>query len=299
MHNEKIVVFDLGGSAVKFGIWQDNHLTNQGQFTTPTTWGKLKEKLFQIKESLCDDAMGIAMSCPGAVSVRDGIIYGNSAIPYIHNFLIRNELTDLFQLPVSIQNDANCAALAEVWRGNARNVDSAVFMIIGSGIGGAFTFQGNLMIGKHLFGGEFGWMLVNNHQTLSEVGSPVKMAQKFSEIKGDKVYTGKEVFTLYEHGDELAVTLVDKMLDALAIGLYNLCISYDADRYLIGGGISARSDVITKLQLKVKQLLNLYDASEIHPEIRACRFLNEANLIGAVYQFMLEKENVKPKKVSL
>lgn len=78
---------------------------------------------------------GVAISSPGSVDTKTGIIYGLSAIEYIHRFEIRKELEALFGLRVSIQNDANCAALAEVWKGNAAEVSNSAFLIIGSGVG--------------------------------------------------------------------------------------------------------------------------------------------------------------------
>lgn len=84
----------------------------------------------------------------------------------------------VFGLPVSIQNDANCAALAEVWKGNAAEVANSAFLIIGSGVGGAIVLDRKLYAGPHLFGGEFGYMILNEkRQTFSELVSPVNLAK--------------------------------------------------------------------------------------------------------------------------
>lgn len=285
----KILVFDLGGSTIKYGTWEKEILLEQGEIKTPSTWQAMKDTLLFIKKNLGNNFDGVAISCPGAVSVKEGVIHGSSAIPYIHEIPIKDELTKLMHLPLSIQNDANCAALAEVWKGNAQKENSAVFMIIGTGIGGAFVYNKQLVTGRHLFGGEFGWMLISKKETLSEVGSPVRMAENFTREKADgRIYTGKDVLNLYDERDPQAIIFVENMLDSLAYGLYNLCISFDADCYLIGGGISARKDIINQLREKTNLLLKRHGANDISPNIRACKFLNGANLLGAVYQLRLE-----------
>lgn len=292
---QSILVFDLGGSSIKYGVWRGDNVTQTNSIATPDSWKKMKEELKKIQNQLGkeNDFLGVAISSPGAVDIDEGIIKGNSAIWYIHHFPIKQELSELFKLPVSLQNDANCAALAEVWKGAAKDVETSAYMIIGSGIGGAYVSGGKLITGRHLFGGEFGWMLLNDNLTLSEGGSPVKMAERFSEERADRKYTGKEVFELFDQGDDMAVKHIDTMLDSLARGVYNLCICFDADRYLIGGGISKRPDVIDKIVNLTNFYLKRQAADDIKPSIQACKFFNDSNLIGAVYQFLLENPNLK------
>lgn len=78
---------------------------------------------------------GVAISSPGAVNKKTGIIGGSSAIPYIHNFKIVDELEKRFGLPVSIENDANSVALGELAEGSDKGCDSMAFFVIGTGIG--------------------------------------------------------------------------------------------------------------------------------------------------------------------
>ncbi|MBT8951554.1 N-acetylmannosamine kinase, partial [Lactobacillus delbrueckii subsp. bulgaricus] len=70
---------------------------------------------------------GVGISSPGAVNKATGIIEGASALPYIHNFRIQPELQRRFELPVSMENDANCAALAELADGAGKQVASLCF----------------------------------------------------------------------------------------------------------------------------------------------------------------------------
>lgn len=134
-----IVVYDIGGSAVKFGLWENENLINKGSFITPENWNDMKEEMVKVYHTFTKNYSidGVAISAPGAVDAKVGFISGISAVPYLHFFPIKKEWEDLFGVPVSMENDANCAALAEVWHGAAKDIQNALFLIIGSGIGGS------------------------------------------------------------------------------------------------------------------------------------------------------------------
>lgn len=103
-----LVVFDIGGTSVKYGHYQDSAIDKKGAFATPKTWEEMKANLYRVFTELSDaDAKGVAISSPGAVDTEEGVIKGFSAIPYIHHFKIIDELEAMFGLPVTIENDAN------------------------------------------------------------------------------------------------------------------------------------------------------------------------------------------------
>lgn len=284
-----IVVFDIGGSAVKFGLWQEDALSGKGSFETPKTWNELKAEMKSVFDgyAVSVSVEGVAISSPGAVDSGAGIIGGISAIPYIHHFPIRTEWEMLFGVPVSVENDANCAALAEVWLGAARDVQNALFIVIGSGIGGAVIVNRQLFKGKNLFGGEFGYMLLDGENTLSRLGSPVQVAERYGKAMEmpDRVVDGKYLFERAEECEPVAVAYVDGMIDALARGIYNLSVSFNPDRVIIGGGVSVREDLIARIRERTAYHLNAHGAESVDPDIQVCTFRNDANLIGAVAHF--------------
>ena len=292
MLSQKILAIDIGGSAIKSGLWGNEALTELPSYPTPKTWDEMKAylKLLVDEHQITD---GVAISAPGAVNVEEGVIYGVSAVPYLHRFPIKQELANFLSVPVSFQNDANCAALAEIWQGNAKGLESAALMIIGTGIGGGIAINGKLRSGTNLFGGEFGYQVMNDDtlETLSDLGSPVAMSKRFSNIKADdRSYTSKEIFDLAEAGDELAQEQIDYFYNALSIGIYNILVSLDPDRVLIGGGISTREDLLFNIEERVQQLLLKKGAKDLQASIMPCKFLSQANLIGAVYQFLEEQD---------
>ncbi|MGO3603450.1 MAG: ROK family protein [Enterococcus malodoratus] len=290
--SQKILAIDIGGSAIKSGLWENEALTELPSYPTPKTWDEMKAYLKLLVEEH-QITNGVAISAPGAVNVEEGVIYGVSAVPYLHRFPIKQELANFLSVPVSFQNDANCEALAEIWQGNAKGLESAALMIIGTGIGGGIAINGKLRSGTNLFGGEFGYQVMNDDtlETLSDLGSPVAMSKRFSNIKADdRSYTSKEIFELAEAGDELAQEQIDYFYNALSIGIYNILVSLDPDRVLIGGGISTREDLLFNIEERVQQLLLKKGAKELKASIIPCKFLSQANLIGAVYQFLEEQD---------
>ena len=287
---KNLAVIDIGGTSIKFGAWVNNELITLGSEPTPDNIASfykiLKHRVDEIKAAYADIS-GVAISSPGAVNKEARQIDGASAIRYIHGFPIFEQLETLFDLPVSIENDANCAALAEVANGAGKDNKNVLFLVLGTGIGGAIIIDGKIFHGSHLYGGEFGFMLVNNHETLSEACSPVNLARKYNEITGEGL-TGKEVFDLADQGNQIAYELREKMLKSLAVSIYNLQYSYDPEKFILGGGVSNNPRLLPLLKKKIHEVVASVPIAEIEPEVELCQFKSNANLYGAVVDFLQE-----------
>ena len=284
-----ILAFDWGGTNVKYGVWDSERLMEQGIEKTPKTFDEMKTLLERIKSSYEKSFTfeGVAISAPGAVNYETGVIEGLSAIPYIHHFDIRQELTELFQLPVRFENDANAAGIAETWQGVAKGLDNVLFVVLGTGVGGAIIQKGKLNVGAHRYGGEFGLMYLTHENTFSELGTAVKMAERFAQRSGKEKGTidAKEVFALAESGDTLAQEEVDNFYNYLAQGLFSLMFCFDPDCIVIGGGVSAKEGLIDEVTKRVQQKIHSFGIKDYPADIRACHFGNDANLIGAVASY--------------
>lgn len=283
-----LLTFDIGGQGIKYAVWKDEALVDKAFFKTPSDWDTLKTKmkgvLNQIREQ--HDITGVAISSPGSVDSQAGVVKGISAVPYLHDFKIVEAWEELFELPVSIENDANAAALAELGYGVAKNYQNVAFMIIGSGIGGAIAMNGELVKGRHLFAGELGYMAMDRHNTLSNLASSLLQINRHNEAHPeDPIQNGLELFNLSEVGHEAAMVMVEEIYDSLARSLYNISLMIDPELLAIGGGISVRPDIVHQLSTRVNQLLEREGASEIKPNIQVCHFFNDANLIGAAVNF--------------
>ncbi|WP_303983788.1 ROK family protein [Niallia circulans] len=285
-----LLVMDIGGSSVKFAVWDKEQLVDKGSFITPKTWDEMKQEIIQLKERMGAKYPidGIAISAPGAVNQIKGVIEGASAVPYIHHFPVIFELEELLGCPISMENDANCAGLAEVWKGAAKGLQNVLFVVIGSGIGGAVIVDGKIRHGKHLFGGEFGYMLLKEDKTFSDLGTAVNMAKRYSDRMGlETPLSGKEVFELAEQGDEVAKEEVETFYHYLATGIYNLQYSFDPEKIIIGGGVSAKEDLLEQLNVYLAKIVESAKIAPFIPEVAICEFQNDANLIGAVYNYEL------------
>lgn len=283
---EPLLAIDIGGTTVKYGVWSDDRLLHKDRFDTPATWAELLAKLTAVKAAFALPFRGVAISLPGGVDTVAGKISGTSAVNYLNGFPIKATLRTALGMPVTIQNDANCAALAESWRGNAKDVTDALYLIIGTGVGGAVTLNGNLVTGQNHFTGEFGYMVMTPaNETLSQLASPVRMAERYQRLKElPTAFTAQDVFDLANNGDTTAQQCVGEFLNWLSLGAYNLYVSLNPQRLLIGGGISARPGFVADLQQRIQYFMRQHGAA-LTADVRPCRFLNDANLIGAVRQF--------------
>lgn len=282
-----ILVFDMGGSAVKYGVWSQDSLVSKGKFITPNTWEEMKAQLQQVRTSVNEEIEGGGISAPGAVNAQERRIDGISAIPYIHGFDIYSELEAAFGVPVTIENDANCAGMAEFYQGAGKEFQQAAFVVIGTGVGGTLFQNGELVRGAHLYGGEFGLMILDQGKTFSQLGTAVQMAWRYCDRIGvDRAtITGEEVFQRAEDGDAIAIEEVNKFYRYLAQGLFSIQFAFDPEVIIIGGGVSAKKGLLQEVDQRLKKMLADQALNDFVPLIKLCDYRNDANLVGAAANF--------------
>ena len=234
-----IATIDIGGTGIKFAsLTPDGKILDKASTPTPKT---LEDLLAWLDQLLSErDYRGIAMSVPGAVNQETGVIEGISAIPYIHGFSWYEALAH-HQLPVHLENDANCVGLSELLA--HPEIENAACVVIGTGIGGAMIINGKLHRGRHGLGGEFGYM------TTIE---PAEKLNNWSQLAS----TGNMV------------------------------------RYVIeksGGSISQNPDFIKGVQKAVDAFVDRYEEYTIAPVIQACTYQADANLYGALVNWLQEE----------
>ena len=277
-------VFDIGGTTVKHGIWEHQQLSPVNAFPTPVTFDELLRNMAEIIRDAKRPLTGIAISAPGAVDQEKRKILGISAVPYIHQRPIFDELEQHLGLPVTIENDANCAGIAELELGVGREAQNIVFVVLGTGVGGALFVNRQLYKGSHLFGGEIGLLKSQSQQIFSQTGTLVKVAQAYSE-QVNRTVDGKMLYELSENGDTLAKSALDEMYQTIAKNLYNLQVLFDPEMIVLGGGISRRPTLAAELSGRLFEQLKKEGIEEIMPVVKCCHFHNDANLIGAAMNF--------------
>ena len=287
-----ILTFDIGGTSVKYGVLDRNgEISVKGKFTTPQNdIHELMAEIVKIKVEFekSYEFEGIAISCPGAVDDKTGFIGGSSAVPCIHGFDFRKEIRESTGIEnIRMANDGNCAGLAEVWKGIAKDNNDVLFLIFGSGIGGAVIKDKKIHKGAHLQGGEFGYMIISEDcDVLSNSASPVSMAKKVAKRKGIELLSGEEAFKLAEQGDIIAIEEIEKLYYNMAIGIYNIQYIFDPEVIVIGGNISSRVDILENIENGMDKIIDKVKISKMRPIIKKCKFRNDANLIGAVYNYI-------------
>ncbi len=290
---ENYLAIDVGGTALKIGLLtEEGEILESDSKKTPKTL----DSFYQIIEDTFHEyegVKGLALSLPGAVDSETGIIGGSSALDYIHGPNIKEELEKRLQVRVEMENDANCAALAEVWKGAASDVNDCCFIVSGTGIGGAVVKNKRIHKGQHLHGGEFGYMIADFNfetkemKTWSDVGSTVAVVRAVAKAKGVDVASldGRDIFDHY-HEDSDYEKAVDKYYYVLANGIYNLQYAYDPQKIIIGGGISVRDDLLDEVNQRLDVIFHRFKHAKIRPVVLTCQYHNDANLLGALYHFL-------------
>lgn len=294
-------VIDVGGSAIKYALMDETGCFIE-KSSTPTPKKGLAEFIDTIG-NIVDEfkksylIKGLAISTPGAVNVETGIIEGVTALPYIHGPNIKDLLQDRTELPVELENDANCAGLAEGWIGAAKDVKDYLCIVIGVGIGGAVVLDKKIRHGKNRFAGEFGYMMMEDclgphmgetYSSLAAVGGLIQQVAKRKGIDPDAL-TGKIIFKLAEDGDTEVSDEINKFMRRLAVGIYNLQFILDPEKILIGGAISQREEFVEKINETLQQMK--YEPEGLTVKVERCQFGNDSNLIGALYHFLQRQKD--------
>lgn len=293
------LVLDIGGTFIKYAL-MDGKGTIQHKSKHPISRDHLeqfKEVLFHIIESQdLDTIRGIAVSCPGTIDVKTGMIYYGGSFRFLHEVNLTEIIYQRYNKPVSIENDAKCAALAELWLGSVKGLRDSVVLVLGSGIGGGIIIDGKIRHGAHLSAGEVSYMMSGIQSTTAEAQffglecSAVEMIRKIGTLKQlDDSTNGEAVFEYINNGDPEAQDIFDTYCLNVAVQIYNLQYVLDPERFAIGGGISVQPIVLERIQEAVNKIKKQNPFHIADPQVVACTFRNDANLYGALYHFLVEQ----------
>jgi glucokinase len=303
---------DIGGTEVKIGIINENGTTlafhnysvNFDQYETPILDTVVKSlQVFLNENSIRSSSLkGIGVSATGQVDIHTGIITGTAG--HIKNWQgskIKETLENQFNLPVTVMNDANCAALAEKWIGAAKEVSDAVVVTIGTGVGGGILVNSEILAGSNGLAGELGHFSLHaqgkpctcgNIGCYEQYASTTALVHMVTEaadkgllpkaaLKGSPV-NGKVIFELLAVHNPAVAGIFEEWLDYVALGLVNLVHIFNPQLILIGGGISVQETLFIK-PLRQKVLQRVMPAFGKGLDIKAAALGNEAGMIGAVY----------------
>ena len=266
---------DLGGTTAKIGLFTTSGaLLEKWEVATDTSnagehilenlaaavLGKMKEQSIQPEQ-----VEGVGIGVPGPV-------LDSSIVPIVCANLggwgernVSAQLSGLLDgLKVLVGNDANVAALGEIWMGAAKGAKNAVMVTLGTGVGGGVVVNGKVIDGVHGAGGEIGHITVNRHETA---------------VCGCE-FAAKDVFDAARNGDALAAREVDEMSDTLGMALANIASTVDPEAFLVGGGVARAGDVLFAPLNKHFQEYAFKSCRET--PIKQANLGNDAGIYGAV-----------------
>ncbi|HEY9578166.1 MAG TPA: ROK family protein [Pseudobacillus sp.] len=298
-------VIDIGGTSIKYGVvnWEGILISHDSIPTDAFKGGKaLMEKVFIICDKLMEQYKleGIAISSAGQIDNRNGIVvFATDNIPDYTGTPVAELVANHTGLPVTVENDVNCTALGDYWKGVAKGVNDFLCITIGTGIGGSLFLNGKLYTGSHFSAGEIGHMCLYPHGkpcTCGNKGCYEQYASSSALAELVKAELGvalnlKEFFAKAKQGESKAVTVFEQWVDDLTTGLQSLVHIFNPQLIVIGGGISAQGDFLldaVKSSLYKKIMPNHRKSLKV----KLAQQDNKANLLGAAKHFLMMHEGL-------
>lgn len=305
---------DIGGTQVKLGLVTEEGIVNSAVafdvafngYDTPII-ETVKEKLiwFMREHGLSEDNIsGIGVSATGQINSSTGTVIG--AAGHIKNWIgceIRKEIKKIYDGPVSVMNDANCAALAEQWVGGAKDVKEAVVITVGTGVGGGVIVRSEILEGARGCAGELGHIPIRNngrrctcgnrgcYEQYASTTALVKMVTKAvkegkipEKLFKDGTVNGRTIFAA-AGTDACLDAVLERWIGYVADGLVGIIHMFNPEVVLIGGGVSVQKEhFIQPLKERVFGLVMPEYAKQLRLEATALG--NESGMVGAVYYCM-------------
>lgn len=299
---KKYLTIDVGGSSIKYAL-VDESLTFLEKGKVKNTFENLDQftdAIKEIYEKYADGVEGMACSMPGVIDPDTGYFYsGGSYDAYIHEINLIDELHKKIDCKISIANDAKCAANAELGYGCLKDVNNAVVIVLGTGIGGCVILDHKVLNGKNFSAGEFSFISCDttNEFTFPNAwgkrnGSSGLLGRVNEALGEETKMDGIQIFERANAGDENVLAGVREFSRELANQIYNLQIILDPEKFAIGGGISEQPLLMKLLDEELDKLnteITKYGRI-MKPNCVTCKYNNDANLIGALYHFTTKFE---------
>ena len=306
--NQYYVGVDVGGTTVKMGLFSDTgellekweiptRLEEQGVHILPDIVDSLEEKRAERGGNI----KGIGVGIPGPVT-DDGVVLKCANLGW-DVFSVKNKVAGLTGVGnVKVANDANVAALGEMWKGGGRGYDSIVMVTLGTGVGGGIIQQGKILTGSKGAGGEIGHTKVNPDETetcgcgnkgcLEQYASAVGIVHMAEEgLREDSCLVGQEitakaVFDGAKAGDAYCLEIVDRFGKYLGLALSNVAHVIDPEAFVIGGGVSAAGEIILDVVKKYYEENSMYAIKE--RDFHLAELGNDAGIYGTVRMVMFK-----------
>ena len=297
---------DIGGTTVKLGLfttegeivdkWEIKTRTeNQGEAVLPDIAAALNEKL-EEKQIPKDEVEGIGVGVPAPVD-SEGVVQNTANLGWGYKE-VKREMEELSGMKAEIGNDANVAALGEMWLGAGKGRKNIIMVTLGTGVGGGIIIDGKPLVGAHGAGGEIGHLCVNYEETdhcgcgntgcLEQYASAtgitrlanIRLAKDDAKsVLREQEVSAKTVFDAVKAGDEVAIEIATEFGNYLGHALANLAAACDPAVIVIGGGVSKAGEVLLDyIKGPFKEMAFFADKDT---EFALAELANDAGICGA------------------
>lgn len=297
---------DIGGTTVKLGLFNiEGELLYKWEIETRKI-DNGKYILYGITESINkvlqerniskDEVLGAGVGVPGPVK-DDGTILESVNLGW-PVFNVSATLEQLLNLPIKVANDANIAALGEMYKGGGKGYKNMIMITLGTGVGGGVVINNNVIAGDTGSGGEIGHMNVNPHEKTScncgrkgcleqyaSATGIVRLGREIlekesceSKLRNIENITAKDIFDFAKENDELSVKVVEKFSSILGRALSNIACICNPEVFVIGGGVSKAGDILLE-NIKKYYSQNAFHATS-DTEFKLATLGNDAGIFG-------------------
>lgn len=297
---------DVGGTTVKIGLFRiDGSLIEKWEIKTRTEDGG-EAILPDVAASIIDktkehniektDVVGIGIGVPAPIT-KEGFVQRTANLGWRCKN-VKSDLEGMTGFHVNTGNDANVAALGEMWKGGGVGYQNQVMVTLGTGVGGGIILDGHILTGSSGSAGEIGHICVNNHETdccgcgkrgcLEQYASAtgiVRLAKKKlaenseNTVLNVEAVTAKDVFDAVKSGDKIAMEIAEEFGSYLGYALANIAVLLDPEIFVIGGGVSKAGEILLQYIEKYYQEKAFW--AHKNAKFALAKLGNDAGIYGA------------------
>jgi glucokinase len=313
MNEQWLVGIDLGGTTIKMAfINYYGEIVEKWEIPTDKTGNQITTDIAKAIDAKLDELgypksklAGIGMGAPGPVDLANGLIYETVNLGW-KNYPLRDHLELETGLPAVIDNDANIAAIGEMWKGAGDGAKDLICVTLGTGVGGGLISNGEVVHGVNGAGGEIGHITVVPEggapcncgktgciETIASATGIVRVAKEklastnqesilHQFLENDKELTSKDVFDAADQGDVIAEEIIDYITFHLGLTLANVSNGLNPEKIVIGGGVSKAGERLLK---KVEHYFKRFAFPRVGAAatITVATLGNDAGVIGGAW----------------
>jgi glucokinase len=294
----KMAICTKSGALIeKFSIVTD--IFDAGIRIIPNAAKAIEAKLEELSLAI-QDIQGVGVGIPGPVD-EQGVVQVGVNIGWSKPMPVKRMLSEILRVPVIVTNDANIAALGEMWLGAAKGTKNAVMYTLGTGVGGAVIVNGRIVNGANGAAGEIGHIVVMPEggaicgcgktgclETFVSAKGIVRMTkEKLKEnapqtaLNNIEEIRAKDVFDCARDGDEFALMIVDMVGYYLGLSAANMAVTIDPEKFIFGGGVAYAGDILLDA-IRMHYAKYAFGTTKNTSFVFA-RLGNDAGVIGGAY----------------